>query len=164
MSSWVEELKESERLAAKANAVDAELAMYEERKYRELAPEWWSALVGQIQADAAQLGKNIRTKITTAPSIQLERNGSRLACIDVRLLTDAKKLRLSYSHSDNGFGLVPDGVEYLSVTMQGDLIVTYTQSGECFSLTEGVSGYLLKQLIGRSDSQIPSGGPRQWMG
>jgi hypothetical protein len=55
VSDWIEDLKASEKRAADAAQIQAELAVNENRRYGELIDDWWVALGSKLESDAERL-------------------------------------------------------------------------------------------------------------
>lgn len=145
MSDWISELKQSEKDASSAANIQNELAVYQERRYRELIQDWWDALVTRLESDSQRLDKGIDTKKTNVPSLQLQRTGYRTACIAIRLLKDACQIRAAYSHSDQGIAYQPDRVEKFQLGIVGNDLSVIGESD--------LSRYLLTKLIEESEKR-----------
>jgi hypothetical protein len=145
VSDWITDLKQSEKKAVEAAQIQAELAVHENRRYSELIDEGWEALQSQLDNDAKRLDKGITIKTTTAPSIQLQRFGLRGACVAVRLQREARQIRVAYSHSDNGIHDEHDGIERLSIALNGDRISVLGHAD--------LSRHLLTRLLEESDKR-----------
>ena len=145
VSDWITDLKQSEKRAADAAQMQAELAVHENRRYSELIDDWWEVLQSRLENDAERLGKGITFKTTTAPSIQLQRFGLRGACVAVRLQREARQVRVAYSHSDDGINDEHDGIEKIPLTLSGDRISALGHAD--------LSRHLLTRLLEESEKR-----------
>lgn len=144
MSDWISELKTADKKTAVDAAIQAEFAVYEERRYQALIDDWWEEFQSQIENEAALLEKGITTKRTPdIPSIQMERFGSRGYLVVARLQRDARLIRVAYSYSDYGIVAKRDDIERFSLGLNANQISVAGQME--------FSRYLLMRLIQESE-------------
>jgi hypothetical protein len=71
MNDWVDDINRSKQEADDKAKIEAELALYEARKFQSLLPFWWDDIVGRVKDDARRLGRNISIKKDSHLTIEL---------------------------------------------------------------------------------------------